>query len=428
MSVRLSIQEAETRHPDLVTGQRWHGAKGVYEYHCEIHGNYPQIFYSHERSKRCPKCSIESGNLSRTQTHDGFVSDLKLKSPHITVIGRYVNAHTVILCICELCGHGTNGDWTPEPTNLLNPKSKGGCPKCAGHALLTMEEAERRFPDMEKEQKWIGAGEMYWFICERHGRYPQAFSAHSSGKGCPECSGHRKLTIEDAERRCPDMAKGQRWRGVGNKYWFVCSTHGRYPQVFSKHYGGHECPRCRGYGRTIKEVEKMFPDMVKGQRWRGVGTNKISEKYWFECPKHGPYHQSFSNHQTGNRCPTCKESLGERAVRDWLDTREYGDTFERQKQFETCRSKKNRFLPFDFGSDELMILIEYHGYQHYHPVNAWGGVKSLHGVQKRDRIKKNWTHRNGYKLIVIPHTVKNIAGYLEKRLGNILPAALPIAA
>ena len=49
----------------------------------------------------------------------------------------------------------------------------------------------------------------------------------------------------------------------------------------------------------------------------------------------------------------------------------------------------------------------------------WSDLKSqIH----RDRIKRNWARRNGYRLIVIPYTVKNIAGYLEKRLGKLLPA------
>jgi hypothetical protein len=60
--------------------------------------------------------------------------------------------------------------------------------------------------------------------------------------------------------------------------------------------------------------------------------------------------------------------------------------------------------------------VEYQGRQHYIPQRFFGGVEMLRLVQHRDAIKRRWARRNGFKLIVIPYTVKNIEQYISKRI------------
>src|SRR5690348_16310360 len=55
----------------------------------------------------------------------------------------------------------------------------------------------------------------------------------------------RKLTIEEAERRAPDMVRGQAWTNTKDKYVFNCEKHGRYLQSFQNHTLHNEgCPKC----------------------------------------------------------------------------------------------------------------------------------------------------------------------------------------
>lgn len=53
-----------------------------------------------------------------------------------------------------------------------------------------------------------------------------------------------RLTIQEAERRCPDMVKGQAWVGVRGIYRFLCTQHGEYAHRFSHHVDGHGCRDC----------------------------------------------------------------------------------------------------------------------------------------------------------------------------------------
>jgi hypothetical protein len=59
------------------------------------------------------------------------------------------------------------------------------------------------------------------------------------------------------------------------------------------------------------------------------------------------------------------------------------------------------------------------GVPRYHPLKHFGGQKALRTLQHRDRIKRNWTRRNGWRLIVICYRIKNIEAYLHKRLNPL---------
>ncbi len=154
------------------------------------------------------------------------------------------------------------------------------------------------------------------------------------------------------------MVKGQRWSGVMAKYRFRCKKHGKYQQAFHHHNNGDGCPTCSGNKRlTIAEAEKRCSDMLKGQRWKGVRA-----KYWFLCKKHGKYQQRFNDHNNGGGCPTCNESRGEKEVARVLKS--LNISFTRQHRIPECKNSVPLPFDFAVMSPRLM-LIEFHGEQHY---------------------------------------------------------------
>jgi hypothetical protein len=78
MARRLTIQEAEQRHPDLVKGQRWRKVEAEYRYNCNKHGVYLQQFHAHNNGQGCPKCYFErlctTNGLSRDPEYCTVVS------------------------------------------------------------------------------------------------------------------------------------------------------------------------------------------------------------------------------------------------------------------------------------------------------------------------------------------------------------------
>ena len=70
-------------------------------------------------------------------------------------------------------------------------------------------------------------------------------------------------------------------------------------------------------------------------------------------------------------------------------------------------------LQYDGYNEELKIAIEYHGIQHYLPVNFFGGEKKFKIQQERDKKKQRLSKLNNITLIVVPYTVTNFEKYFE---------------
>lgn len=78
-----------------------------------------------------------------------------------------------------------------------------------------------------------------------------------------------KLTIQEVERRHPDMVKGQVWKGAIFKYKFYCTKHGEYLQTYSNHNSGHRCLRC-ARSRASKNRFKAAEGLSNTPEYRTV--------------------------------------------------------------------------------------------------------------------------------------------------------------
>jgi hypothetical protein len=143
-----------------------------------------------------------------------------------------------------------------------------------------------------------------------------------------------------------------------------------------------------------------------------VKYNHALKKVTIVCgvPGHAAFDQTPANHLFGHGCPTCRASNGELSIRRFLEANNI--RFAQESHI----IPENSRLSYDFHLLDSVILIEFHGRQHYEPTKWFGGQKALVGRQQRDRFKSRWAGRNGYRLIVIPYTVKDIPAFLSKRL------------
>lgn len=100
--------------------------------------------------------------------------------------------------------------------------------------------------------------------------------------------------------------------------------------------------------------------------------------------------------------PIFSQSKGEKAIEKSLINK--GAIYERQFSFEDCIDK--RVLKFDFAvfnNNNLLLLIEYQGIQHYLPVEYFGGKEKLKDQKKKDEIKRKYCRNNNIKLIEISY-------------------------
>ena len=115
------------------------------------------------------------------------------------------------------------------------------------------------------------------------------------------------------------------------------------------------------------------------------------------CDIHGEFSQTPSGHNSGKGCAVCKESKGERAIREFLTDNNV--EYIPQHKFKNCRNI--RPLPFDFYLPEHNICVEYNGRQHYESVDIFGGDTTFKLQKRKDDIKKNYCHDNDITLIII---------------------------
>lgn len=100
----------------------------------------------------------------------------------------------------------------------------------------------------------------------------------------------------------------------------------------------------------------------------------------------------------------CKNfSKGEDKIRFILER--LNINFVEQKIFDDCRGKNNAPLKFDFLLfwNEIKIVIEYQGIQHYKIIKGWGGEDGLRERKQRDLKKKEYCKQNQIPFIEIPY-------------------------
>ena len=118
------------------------------------------------------------------------------------------------------------------------------------------------------------------------------------------------------------------------------------------------------------------------------------------CNTHGKFKQTPESHLRGRGCPICKESKGEKEISLLLNKHKIN--FIREYKFDDCIDKGK--LPFDFYIPDNNTCIEFNGEQHYIPIKWFGGKKTLDGIQRRDKIKKEYCIKNNIKLLTIKYS------------------------
>lgn len=324
-------------------------AKAKIEIICPRHGVFFQSPDAHLRGEGCGRCGYEDMNQRKVLlAKKEFIGKAKLvhgekyNYSHV----NYTGSRNRVEIVCR-----DHGSFFMKPNNFLNGQ---GCPVCG----RLRQHSLRRFDTDIFISRAIGVyGHRYDYslvqyktarrkitiICREHGPFLQTPYNHLEGKeGCPECFS-RKLSMSIALSRDEFIKKAKTIHGDKYDYSMV---------------------------------------EYRGMRFRVP----------IICPRHGVFMQSASLHTHGGNCPKCKSSKGEAFIMGVLN--EMGVGFIQEKTFPTCKGVKVK--RFDFFIPEINALIEYHGKQHYAPVERFGGFLTLMELRANDEYKKIWALQNGF--------------------------------
>jgi hypothetical protein len=219
--------------------------------------------------------------------------------------------------------------------------------------------------------------------------------------------------------------------GCNTKFWWKCYD-GRWPDgtVADDHEWetgvNHRttpilktgCPCCVGkkvvpsncLATTHPEVAAQWQTNRNGSLTPHDVVAGSDRRVWWKCPKVAD-HEWFvgidqsTGPKTSYGCPRCGLSKGETAVAGYLSQR----TIPHLLEWGQGRGGLPRRLRFDFAVNRngQFWLIEYHGEQHYRPVD-FGSKRKTPTRQfvdaiRRDDVKEKWCRTRKKNLLVIPY-------------------------
>ena len=118
----------------------------------------------------------------------------------------------------------------------------------------------------------------------------------------------------------------------------------------------------------------------------------------------------------GNGCRFCSESGGEETIAYTLDSN--GVTYKQEWVFDGLTNAKGNAKRVDFYLEELNMVIEYDGLQHYEAIPTWGGEEYLKHNQDSDERVNKYMELHGITLIRIPYTL--VGHSLQKEVERII--------
>ena len=187
---------------------------------------------------------------------------------------------------------------------------------------------------------------------------------------------------------------------------------------------GNRCPKCqhRSFRKTTEEFKKEVEEITdKEYEVLGEYVNchtKILMRHNF-CGNE--YEVRPNDFQQGYRCPKCKESKGEKVISKFLD--KFKINYKRQVSFPDCKYKLPLKFDFQIFLENINILIEYDGIQHFQ--SSYYG-ENFEIIKLRDEIKNEYCKKNGIHLYRISYKdfdnieaiLKNI---IEKESSTTIP-------
>jgi Protein of unknown function (DUF559) len=167
------------------------------------------------------------------------------------------------------------------------------------------------------------------------------------------------------------------------------------PNQFSSTTEG--CSICTGH--NVVYAQKQFEKLVIDKGWKfGADYEYINTTTTVHliCDKNHDTYPCPSNFKYGYGCFVCVNKT-ETKLGKYIET--LTDELSYQPKYDWCKNiKTDRHLPFDFVCEQLKLIIEVDGPQHFYQIANWTNPKE---TMKNDFYKMECAISNGYTVIRI---------------------------
>lgn len=309
-----------------------------------------------------------------------------------------------------------HGQFRLSPRLLLSGRYK--CPGCSNEDYRKRREDASMKRAIEVHGKtydysqltYVNVNDEVNIGCKIHGYFRQKLAAHLNGSKCPMCARDAdRVQFSDFLSRAKAIHgdlfdyDASSYSSVSEKMTIVCKRHGAFQQRAGSHLAGMGCRQCANEsGWTSIEDFIASARNIHGDKYDYSKSKYRGSKVDLEviCKDHGSFWIRPNRHISSRQgCARCWESKGETCIATFLDRS--GIKYLKEHHVHGYRYRYDFFLPDDG------IFIEFHGKQHYEPVEIFGGEKGFHETKKRDLAKKELLDDMGKPLIVISHKSLN---------------------
>lgn len=260
-------------------------------------------------------------------------------------------------------------------------------------------------------------------VCPTHGPFNVKPSAHLNAE-CYKCAKEKEKNT--LEYFLSVSNKVHNWKydyslvdpkslKASDYAFIICPLHGKWRQRIGSHMQGMGCRQCSidkskiGKEGFIAKAKNIHGDTYD---YSNVVYNDNKTKVEILCPSHGSFFVTPNSHlsqKTG--CPKCRESFGEKTIRLLLTDLNIPFLQEYRLPYTLMR--------VDFYIPSHKLIIEFHGKQHFIPVDRFGGEKGLAETRRRDALKLRYAKENNLNIVVLTYR-DLIKDRLLKKLTKIL--------
>jgi Protein of unknown function (DUF559) len=157
------------------------------------------------------------------------------------------------------------------------------------------------------------------------------------------------------------------------------------------------CSKCSGH--NPEHAQLKFEELVVESGY-GFGNNYVyvntREKVELQCDNGHIWNVEPSAFSQGHRCKYCVNKT-ETKLGKYMETLTDGLSY--QPKYDWCKNiKTDKHLPFDFVCEQLKLIIEVDGPQHFYQIANWTNPKE---TIKNDFYKMECAISNGYSIIRI---------------------------
>lgn len=327
---------------------------------------------------------------------------------------EYKNTITKVCIVCPI-----HGEFWQIPKEHM----KGhGCPKCAKNYKMNNDmfiEKASLVHEGKYDYKlcnYINATTKVAIICKEHGIFYQKPSNHLTGQGCPVCGNVIKKDLNDFINNANKVHHNKydyiKVKYVNNytKVCIICPVHGEFYVSPKQHLKGIGCSKCSGKYSPTKDEFIKKAQLVHGERYDYYNVSYVNAytKICIICPNHGEFYQTPGSHLNGVGCPKCKASKLEKTVIRYCT----------ENNIEFVHQYKNKWLKLqslDFYFPKFNIGLECQGFQHFKPVDNWGGENEFKVNIERDQRKLNLCKGHNLKLLYYT-TIPGYSDFLGETL------------